>query len=149
MYAEGRGVGPDPVAACTLTKMARTAAQMSVPAATIEAYQAWLNEAERFENEFCGPLTSEAAMTAARSRGCYGFGMPEAVLSVGEHTVNVGRSGIALAGTPADKLTGLTNSGTPGARLRVCAARGAIPGGVEGGRDLLGNRALDRRRRAR
>lgn len=123
MYARGLGVGRDPVVACALAQMAGGALHMLAPrfADSPLAFQTAIAESEQFQGELCGPLSNEERMAAGHAMGCYAFGMPEEVLTVGEHSVRVGRRGIALADDGDEKLRGLLDCPLIVARVRVTA----------------------------
>lgn len=99
LYARGLGVVGDPIAACALAQRSDMAAQMAAPkyAEDIFAYKASLEESQRFVREHCDGLTREDRLAASRSIGCFAFGMPEEVLTLGGQSVRVGRGGIRLA----------------------------------------------------
>ncbi len=98
LYARGLGVSRDPIAACSLAQMSDMAAHMSAPqySQNIFAYQDALQESQRFVGEHCERLSEPDRLTASRSMGCFAFGMPEVVLTLGRQSVWVGRAGIRL-----------------------------------------------------
>ena len=107
LYANGLGVTPDPIAACALALDAEMATQMAPPKTPVltredaDRYQAGLENAKEFATVHCGTLSPADVVTASRSRGgCYAFGMPEQVVTVGGRSVRIGRAGIGLADTP-------------------------------------------------
>ena len=115
LYANGLGVPRDPIAACALAQDAAMATAMGPPTKPIltkedaDQYQAGLEEAEEFAAAHCGALSPADVVIASRSRGgCYAFGMPEQVVTVGEESVRIGRAGIALAETPDREAHGLS-----------------------------------------
>ena len=97
MYAEGRGVPKDPIAACLMAQVASVASRS--PTATFgqdsAAYDASVKEADGFLSHHCDRLNEWDRTVAAN--WCFAFGMPEAVLTVGTDAVRVGRGGIQLA----------------------------------------------------
>jgi hypothetical protein len=95
MFAEGQGVRRDPIAACALARMAVIAAESPDPEHPF-AYLVRIDEAQRFMRMYCEPLTAQDVITATRSLGCFAFGMPEDVLTIGDRSVWVGRAGIGL-----------------------------------------------------
>jgi len=106
LYARGLGVARDPIAACSLAQMADMATQMAAPqyAQNIFAYEASLQESQRFIREYCEGLTQQDRLAASRSMGCFAFGMPEEVLTLGRQTVWVGRGGIRLEEAPEERF---------------------------------------------
>jgi len=109
LYARGLGVERDPIATCALAQTSGAAAHMSAPryAHDIRGYEAMLAESERFVVDVCGALSDEDRLTASRSIGCFAFGMPEQILTVGRHSVSIGRKGVRLAGADAGTLAEL------------------------------------------
>ena len=109
LYAQGLGVERDPIVACALAQTSGMAAAMSAPrfAADIRAYEAMMAESERFVGHLCNGLSYEDRVTASRSMGCFAFGMSEQVLTVGRHSVRIGREGIRLAGANAGRVVEL------------------------------------------
>jgi hypothetical protein len=109
LYARGLGVQRDQIAACALAQTSGAAAQMSAPryAHDIRGYEAMHAESERFVDDVCGVLSDEDRLTASRSIGCFAFGMPEQILTVGLHSVSIGRKGVRLAGAGAGTLAEL------------------------------------------
>jgi len=107
LYGEGLGVPRDPIAACALAEDVDFVAVITPPkkpAQTLEdfvAYEAGLKEAHDFAEDHCRSLSAADRLTASRTRGgCYSFGMPEQILTVGTEAVRIGRSGITLGHTP-------------------------------------------------
>jgi hypothetical protein len=114
LYREGLGVPRDPLAACSLAQDAELAAQMAPPARPMltmqdyQAYEAGQKAAHDFSAAVCGALSGPDFLAASRSRaGCYGIGMPEETITVGNQSVRLSRSGIVLAGTPDRDMGGL------------------------------------------
>jgi len=119
MYAQGLGVPKDPIAACELAQVAFEANQNYAPrlAPDIAAYDASIKAADAFMTKHCDEL-SEWDRIAAATR-CFAFGMPEEVLTLGSHTVRVGRGGILLADSPPDKPDQILNCPIIVARVRA------------------------------
>jgi hypothetical protein len=114
MYRDGLGVPRDPVGACSLAQDAELAAQMAPPARPMQtmddalAYQALQTQAHEFATAICGTLSGADLLAAGRSRGgCYGLGMPEETVRLGDRSVRLSRSGIVLAGAPDGDMGGL------------------------------------------
>lgn len=114
MYRDGLGVPRDAMAACSLAQDAEMATQMAPPARPMQtmndavAYQALQTQAHEFATAVCGALSGAERLAAERSRGgCYGFGMPEETIRLGNHSVRLSRAGIVLAGTPERDMGGL------------------------------------------
>ena len=120
LYAQGLGVARDPIAACSLAQISEMATHMAAPqyAQNISAYEAALQESQRFVREHCERLTRQDRLAASHSLGCFAFGMPEEKLTLGRQTVWVGRGGIRLAEVPEE---GTPDLGCPQfvARLRA------------------------------
>lgn len=108
LYAEGRGVPRDAIAACSLARAAEIATQMSAAryARQPADYEAALAESQAFVHRHCESLPERERVAADQSIGCFAFGMPESVLPLGGHMVRLGRAGIALADAPAETLMG-------------------------------------------
>ena len=75
-------------------------------ARNIAAYEAGLEESDRFVREHCDSLPEQDRLTATLSMGCFAFGMPEETLTIGRQTVLLGHGGIRLADTPPETLMG-------------------------------------------
>lgn len=119
MYAQGQGVAPSGIAACTLARAAEIATDMRhVPGEDVHAYQARRDESGEFMRRHCDPLSSEDRKTAELSVGCFAFGMPEQTITLGGQTVRIGRRGIALADSDADPWE-LLNCPQLVARVRI------------------------------
>ena len=73
----------------------------------VRAYQAFQKQAEEFSTAVCGALSSSDLLTASKSRGCYGFAMPEETIALGTQSVRISRAGIVLAGTLELDMGGL------------------------------------------
>lgn len=118
MYAQGLGVPKDPIAACTLAQVAFESTQMAAPkhARDNASYDASIQEADAFLRKHCDALSDWDRRTAATR--CFAFGMPEQVVTLGSHTVRVGRGGILLADTPPDKPDQILNCPIVVARVR-------------------------------
>jgi len=97
MYAEGRGVARDPIAACSISMLAQQA--MVSPTATFglesPAYGQRVEEANTFLAKHCDHLSEWDRIVA--SNWCFAFGMPETVLTIGSDAVRVGRGGVHVA----------------------------------------------------
>jgi hypothetical protein len=102
LYAQGRGVPRDPIAACSLARLANMATQNEAPqfGNNIAGWNAHIEASEQFVHEQCDGLSHEDFLAASRSVGCYAFGMPEQVLTVGGQSVRVGKGGIRMADEP-------------------------------------------------
>ena len=102
LYARGLGVPPDPIAACTLAHREYGALQQVGPKDLADAYrlEAQISESKRFIDEHCRRLSDSDRLAALSAYGCYAFGMPERVLTVGNLAVRVGRRGIRPADAP-------------------------------------------------
>ena len=102
LYARGLGVPRDRVGACALAMTADMSTQNPAPkpAESFSAYEARLEESQRFIRDHCDGLTEEERRGAGYSMGCPVFGMPEEALTLGGQTVRVGRAGIRLAQEP-------------------------------------------------
>ena len=114
MYRDGLGIPRDPIGACSLAQDAELAAQMTPPARPMQtmddalAYQALQTQAHDFAAAICGALSGLDLLAAGRSRGgCYGLGMPEKTIRLGNQSVRLSRSGIVLAETPEQDMGGL------------------------------------------
>lgn len=100
MYADGRGVSQDAIAACSLARMAGQATMMAAPtrhSGDVRAYDAAIKDSDEFIRTRCEPLTQDDRLTAERSSGCLALGMPEETLTVVGHSVRIGRRGISSA----------------------------------------------------
>jgi hypothetical protein len=102
LYAQGLGVARDPIAACSLARLADMATQNEAPqfGNNVAGWNAHIKASEQFVHEHCGRLSHEDLLAASRSVGCYAFGMPEEVLTVGGQSVRVGKGGIRMADEP-------------------------------------------------
>jgi hypothetical protein len=98
MYAQGLGVTQDLIAACSLAQVVSMATNFGAPryAQNITAYDAAMKEADGFSRKHCDGLSHWDRMAASVSIGCFAFGMPEEVLTLGSEAVSVGRGGIWL-----------------------------------------------------
>jgi hypothetical protein len=126
LYAGGRGVASDPIAACTLAWLGQVAEPPRFTGETIEAarawdarHTAWTEEGIRLMRAYCDPLAADDREAAMRSIGCFAFGMPETTTLVGDVAVRIGRLGIRPAGAPADKGVPLVNCPQVIARARA------------------------------
>lgn len=110
LYAQGRGVALDTVAACALAQASEMATQFApLRYASAAGYDAALKKSERFRREHCDGLADADRTAATLAIGCFAFGMPEDVFPLGDQTVQVGRGGIRLTGAleqPGDTLMG-------------------------------------------
>ena len=100
MYAEGRGVPRDAIAACTLARVAGQATMIAAPkrhSQDLTAYDAAHKESDEFIRTHCESLAADDRLAAERSIGCLALRMPDETVSVGEHSVRIGRRGISLA----------------------------------------------------
>jgi hypothetical protein len=120
LYAQGFGVSSDPIAACSLAQVAGMATQMAAPqyAQNIAAYDASVKDADGFINQHCDKLTQRDRMIASLTTGCFAFGMPEEVFTVGTQAVRVGRGGIRLADAPEERPDAIMNCPQLIARVR-------------------------------
>ena len=106
MYAQGLGVPQDLIAACSLAQVFAEVTQFGAHrfGENIARYQASIKEAHGLINKHCDGLNSWDRMAASVSIGCFAFGMPEQLLTLGTEAVSVGRGGIwlrdALPGRP-------------------------------------------------
>jgi len=107
LYAQGLGVPRDSIAACSLAQIADQATHFKGPEQGsldarqfIALYHGRLEESQAFVRTHCDGLSSDDRMTAGRTMGCFAFGMPEEVLTVGPHSVRIAHDGIGLSGTP-------------------------------------------------
>jgi hypothetical protein len=107
MYARGKGVSRDPIAACALFQLASIADAQSGgtidgrPIRTIEDYEARearTRQVQRPAIEHCNKLSDDDRLAAMRSTGCLAFGMPEDEITLGGQTLRIGRLGIRPAG---------------------------------------------------
>ena len=121
MYAQGLGVSRDLMTACSLAQVAGMATQMAAPkyAQNIAAYDASLKDADAFISKHCDGLTERDRTVASLTTGCFAFGMPEELLTLGTQTVQVGRGGIRLADAPDDKPDPILNCPLLIARVRA------------------------------
>jgi hypothetical protein len=108
LYARGSGVERDAILACTLAQLSDMASRQvpyrGTTAADYTAYQASIDESERFVHAHCGPLTDRQRLAASRSLGCFAFGLHEGTVTLGEQTVWVDRIGLRLAPSEPDPL---------------------------------------------
>jgi hypothetical protein len=102
MYAEGLGVEPDLVLACTLAMFADMAEQMGPqrPGEDQFAYDASMKSSERFVGRHCDRLAPGQRLSASRALGSFSFGLHDQVLAVGGESVRIGRGGILMARMP-------------------------------------------------
>ena len=121
MYAQGLGVSPDVITACSLAQVSGMAMQMAAPkfAQNIAAYDASLKDADAFISKHCDGLTERDRTVASQTVGCFAFGMPEEVFTLGTQTVQVGRGGIRLADALEDKPVPILNCPLLIARVRA------------------------------
>lgn len=100
MYADGRGVPRDAIAACSLARMAGHATMMTAPArhsGDISAYEAAIQDSDQFIRSQCDPLTHHDQLAADASTGCLALGMPEETATMAGRSVRIGRHGISFA----------------------------------------------------
>jgi hypothetical protein len=101
LYAHGRGVSRDPIVACALARLSDISANMNVAgmkdAQDYFAYQARIQESERFVYQHCGGLSEHERKVAGVAFGCLTFGIPESTVTVGGQTVWVALTGFKLA----------------------------------------------------
>jgi hypothetical protein len=121
MYAQGLGVPQDLIAACSLAQVVSMATSFSAPryAQNIEAYDAAVKEADSFSNKHCDGLSTWDRMAASISMGCFAFGMPEEMLTLGTEAVSVGRGGIWLRDALPERPEQLMNCLMRIARVRA------------------------------
>ena len=106
MYADGRGVSKDGIAACALAQMAGHATMMTAPkrySADIRAYDAAVKDGDEFIRTHCDRLTQDERLTADASLGCFALGMPEQTATVAGRSVRIGRRGISFADGNEDR----------------------------------------------
>jgi len=109
MYVRGLGVERDAIGACALARWSFEVAERGAPqrANPFRTYAGIVAESERFVDEVCGALPDADQVTASNSIGCFAFGMPEQVLTIGQQAVQIGRRGIGLVGADPDRLAPL------------------------------------------
>lgn len=102
MYAQGLGVEPDLVVACTLAMFADMAEQMGPrrPGEDHFAYDASMKSSERFVRLHCDRLAAGQRLSASWALGGFSFGLHDQVLTVGGESVRIGRAGIRMADIP-------------------------------------------------
>lgn len=151
MYAAGRGVRFDPIAACELALMSQTAASRAshrlLP--DLRAYDRSLLDDARLLAARCDGLAERDRIAAHRSAGCFAFGMPEMTLMLDEELVWIGRGGVRLAQEVDEKIDGFVNCPQIVARVRALSLH-PPPNKVQGiaGRhfvELLAWRARDKK----
>jgi hypothetical protein len=98
LYARGSGVTREPVLACALARLSDMAVHVRPPEPNQHplAYQAMVDESERFVRANCEALTDRQQLAAGRSLGCFTFGMREGTLTIGEQTVSFDLLGLRL-----------------------------------------------------
>lgn len=120
LYATGRGVRFDPIAACSIVLLSQTAASAAshrhLP--DLAAYDASLRADAQLIAKHCDGLAERERLAAHRSLGCFAFGMPEQIVSLGQQLVWVGRGGIRLAEEADEKVDGLPGCPQIVARVR-------------------------------
>jgi hypothetical protein len=103
LYAQGRGVARDEVVACSLAQQYAGVMHMRPPhivtVEDVKAYQQSLEDATRFTRGLCDPLTERQKVAAGIGQGCFGFGLVEGTLMLGDRAVSVDRAGPRLNGS--------------------------------------------------
>ena len=111
MYARGLGVRQDGVGACALAQLAGIVTRSSAPkyARDPRGYDAALEEADRFINEHCSPLTEAGRRDATAAIGCYALAMPEDYVTLGNKLIRIGRQSIGVVDAPEQHTIGPLN----------------------------------------